>query len=218
MTRTPILQPGQSYTFRQYFELPFEPDDVLIELGYTLDRCELTLARHPGPLDRLDESARRIRENLHYVSLTSEQARRELLVAPILTDLCHYTQAQLRIEYPLVINDWLKGHLDYLVRSKTTFLVVEAKHDDLARGFTQLAVELIALQQWSESEHPILYGSVTTGDIWKLAQLHSFEHRIVQDLNLYRIPADLEDLMRIFIAIVTGSSSPTTDRQAPLPA
>ncbi|MFM7426927.1 MAG: hypothetical protein ACKO7W_18330 [Elainella sp.] len=202
MTRTPILQPGQSYTFRHYFELPFEPDDILAELGYALDRAELSLARYSGNLDRLEESQRRIRENLQYASLTSEQARRELLVAPIITDLCHYTRSQLRIEYPLVVNDWLKGSLDYFVRANNTLLVVEAKNDDLARGFTQLGAELVALDQWSNREQSILYGAVTTGDIWKFGQLHRAEKRIVQDINLYRVPGDFEDLMRILVAIL----------------
>jgi hypothetical protein len=202
MPRAPILQPGQSYTFRQYFELPFEPDDILAELGFTLDRAELDLVRYLGELDRLEESQRRIRENLQYASLTSEQARRELLVAPIITDLCHYTRSQLRIEYPLVVNDWLKGNLDYFVRANNTLLVVEAKNDDLVRGFTQLGAELVALDQWSNSEQPILHGAVTTGDIWKFGQLHRSEKRIVQDINLYRVPADFEELMRILVAIL----------------
>jgi len=202
MSRTPILQPGQSYTFRQYFELPYEPDDILAELGYSLERRELVLSRYEGQLDRLEESQRRIRENLQYTSLTSEQARRELLVAPIMTDLCHYTRSQLRIEYPLVVNDWLKGSLDYFVRANNTFLVVEAKNDDLARGFTQLSAELIALEQGSNIDQSILYGAVTTGDIWKFGQLHRAEKRIVQDLNLYRVPADFEDLMRILVAVL----------------
>jgi small-conductance mechanosensitive channel len=202
MTRIPILQQGQSYTFRQYFELPFEPDDVLAELGYSLDRAELNLVQHSGELDRLEESQRRIRENLQYVSLTSEQARRELLVAPIITDLCYYTHSQLRIEYPLVVSDWLKGNLDYFVRANNTLLVVEAKNDDLARGFTQLGAELVALDRWTDSEQSILYGAVTTGDIWKLGQLYRSEKRIVQDINLYRVPGDFEDLMRILVAIL----------------
>jgi hypothetical protein len=202
MTRIPILQPGQSYTFRQYFELPFEPDDILAELGYTLDRRELNLARYSGELDRMKESQRRVRENLQYASLTSEQARRELLVAPIITDLCYYTRSQLRIEYPLVVNDWLKGSLDYFVRANNTLLVVEAKNDDLARGFTQLGAELIALDQWSNTEQSVLYGAVTTGDIWKFGQLDRVEKRIVQDINLYRVPGDFEDLMRILVAIL----------------
>lgn len=202
MTRTPILQPGQSYTFRQYFELPFEPDDILAELGYALERHELELVRHSGKLDRLEESQRRIRENLQYASLTSEQARRELLVAPIMTDVCHYTHSQLRIEYPLMVNDWLKGNLDYFVRANNTFLVVEAKNADLMRGFTQLSAELIALAQWSSPEQPIFCGAVTTGDIWKFGQLYRTEKRIVQDINLYKVPGDFEDLIRILVAIL----------------
>lgn len=208
MTRIPILQPGQSYTFRQYFELPFESDDILAELGYSLERVELALTRYSGKLDRLEESQRRIRENLQYASLSSEQARRELLVAPIITDLCYYTHSQLRIEYPLVVNDWLKGNLDYLVRANTMFLVVEAKNDDLTRGFTQLSAELIALEQWSslgensgkDTGPSILYGAVTTGDVWKFGQLHRNKKCIVQDINLYKIPGDFEDLMRILVA------------------
>jgi hypothetical protein len=33
MTRPRILQPGQTYTFSKYFELPYTPADILAELG-----------------------------------------------------------------------------------------------------------------------------------------------------------------------------------------
>lgn len=59
---------------------------------------------------------------------------------------------QLRIEYPLSVNNWLKGNLDYLLRSTHSLLVVEAKNDDLTRGFTQMAVELIALSKVEEQD------------------------------------------------------------------
>jgi hypothetical protein len=65
-----------------------------------------------------------------------------------------------------------------------------------------LGAELIALEQWSNSEQSILYGAVATGDIWKFGQLHRLEKRIVQDINLYRMPADFEELMRILVAIL----------------
>ena len=39
----------------------------------------------------------------------------------------------------------LKGSLDYYLYSVGKLLVIEAKNADLAKGFTQLAVELIAL-------------------------------------------------------------------------
>ncbi|MEQ8465271.1 MAG: hypothetical protein RIC07_17055 [Coleofasciculus sp. E1-EBD-02] len=79
------------------------------------------------------------------VSLSNEKARRETLVSPILLEVICYCQCQMRIEYPLTINNWLKGNLDYLLLSRNNLVVIEAKNDDLTRGFTQLAVELIAL-------------------------------------------------------------------------
>ncbi len=33
-----ILKAGESYTFSQYFELPFTIDDILLELDCTLER------------------------------------------------------------------------------------------------------------------------------------------------------------------------------------
>jgi hypothetical protein len=46
---------------------------------------------------------------------------------------------------------------------------------------------------------------VTTGDIWKFGLLNRTEKHIIQDLNLYRVPADLEDLLRILIGILINS-------------
>ncbi|MFN4066266.1 MAG: hypothetical protein ACK4K5_03485 [Thermosynechococcus sp.] len=202
MTRPAILQSGQSYTFRQYFEMPYEPEDILAEFGYTLQRSMLTLPQSTAALDRLEDLKARIQESLPYISLTSEAARRELLIAPILLDVVHYTHAQLRIEYPLIVSDQLKGSLDYYLYSVGKLLVVEAKNADLAKGFTQLAVELIALDQWTESPQPILQGAVSTGDIWQFGLLHRAQKQIQQGLTLYRVPDDLETLMRILVKIL----------------
>jgi hypothetical protein len=92
-------------------------------------------------------------------------ARREFLIAPVLTDLLHYTQAQLNVEYLVAVSNQLKGSLDYLLQNDQTFLVVEAKNEDLERGFLQLAIELIALDQWIEGNQPILQGAISTGNI-----------------------------------------------------
>jgi hypothetical protein len=202
MTRRAILQPGQSYTFRQYFEMTHEPEDILAEFGYTLTRSVLALPQSTTDLDRLDNLKHRIEESLPYISLTSEAARRELLIAPLLLDVVHYTHAQLRIEYPLTVTDQLKGSLDYYLYSSGKLLVIEAKNADLAKGFTQLAVELIALDQWIESEQPILQGAVSTGDIWQFGLLHREQKQIQQGLTLYRVPDDLESVVRILIKIL----------------
>jgi hypothetical protein len=204
-----IVQPGQSYTFRSYFEMPYEPEDILAAFGYRLQRAALPLPQSTAELDRLSDLKARIEESLPYVSLTSEAARREWLISQVLLDVVHYTHAHLRFEYPLYVTEQLQGSLVYCLYADdyadVKCLVVEAKHADLSRGFTQLAVELIALDQWCDDTQPILPGAVSTGDIWQFGVLQRDDKLVTQDLSLYRVPADLEDLLRILVATLTGA-------------
>lgn len=200
MPRRQILQQEQSYTFRSYFEMPYEADEILAELGYSLVRKRLDLPHSDRHLERLAELRQRIEESLLLVSLSSETARRETLVAPTLLEVARYCQCQVRIEYPLSVNNWLKGNLDYFLKSNSELLVVEAKNDDLTRGFTQLAVELIAISEVEEGD--IFYGAVTIGDAWRFGRLEKTKQQILQDVSLYRITDDLENLMQILVGIL----------------
>jgi hypothetical protein len=199
MAKPSILQPGQSYTFSKYFELAIDTEDLLAEFGVRLGRAELAFSSSTPP-PNIEPLQQQLRNNLQYVDLTSEAARRECLVFPILMALCQFTQSRLKIEYPIMVSDQLKGSLDYYVQSHNRFLVVEAKQADLTRGFTQLAVELIAIDQWTDSTADIFYGAVTTGDIWKFGCYDRQHKLITQDLNLYRVPADLAELMSVLVA------------------
>jgi hypothetical protein len=202
MSKIAIIQPEQSYTFSDYFKLNFAPQDILAYFGVSLQRRSLKLPQYAGILDRLTELKSRIEESLPRLSLTSEMARREFLIAPVLTDLLHYTQATLNVEYPVNVSSQLKGSLDYLLQNHQTFLVIEAKNEDLERGFVQLAIELIALDQWIESDQEILYGAISTGNIWQFGKFDREARAITQDLDLYRVPADLNDLLRILVNIL----------------
>lgn len=202
MLKRNILQEGKEYTFRSYFELPYETDEILAEFNFSLVRNELSLPRASRELEGTDFLKQRIRETLPFISLSSETARRETLVSPILLDIIRYCRCQLRIEYPLIVNNWLKGNLDYLVRSHLDLLVIEAKKDDLTRGFTQLAVELIALSHVEEQD--IFYGAVTIGNVWQFGKLDRNQQTIFQDLNLFKVPDDLEDLVRVLVGILEG--------------
>lgn len=115
----------------------------------------------------------------------------------------HYTQATLNVEYPVNVNHQLKGTLDYLLQNQQIFLVIEAKKEDLERGFIQLSTELIALDQWIESDQLIIKGAISTGNIWQFGQFDRQSRVITQDLDLYRVPADLEDVLRILIYQLT---------------
>ena len=202
MPKFPIIQSDRSYTFADYFKLNFAPQDILAYFGASLQRQSLQLPCYEGPLDRLTDLRTRIEESLPRLSLTSEMARREFLIAPVLTDVLHYTQATLNVEYPVAVSDQLKGSLDYLLQHQQTFLVIEAENQDLERGFVQLAIELIALDRWIESDQPVLQGAISTGNIWQFGQFNRQSCGVTQDLDLYRVPADLEDLLRILVKIL----------------
>jgi hypothetical protein len=78
--------------------MTYEPDDTLAEFGFSLQRTSLILPKVDAELDQLATLKSGIQHRLPYVSLTSETACREVLIAPILLTLIDYTQAQLRIE------------------------------------------------------------------------------------------------------------------------
>ena len=202
MTKQKILQEGQSYTFRSYFELPYDIEEILSELGYSFIKKAITLPKTSNPLKNIAELKDKITSFLPLVSLNNETARRETLVSPLLLEVITYCQCQLKIEYTVNVNNWLKGNLDYLLRSQQSLLVIEAKNDDLTRGFTQLAVELIALSQIQEKS--ILYGAVTIGNIWQFGKLDSSDKQIHQDINLFKIPGDLDSLFAVIMGILEG--------------
>lgn len=149
MSRLSIIQPEQSYTFADYFKLNYDIDDILAYFDFSFQSQSLTLPKSKRQLERLEDLQQRLQESLPYVSLTSETARREFLIAPVLIEVIHYTQIRLKVEYPLVVNHQLKGTLDYYLQSENQLIIIEAKNADLQKGFTQLAVELIAVDQWS---------------------------------------------------------------------
>ena len=108
MGKTPIIDSNQSYTFADYFKLNYEPDEIIEYFGYSFQSQSLTLPTTQQNLERLTDLKNRIEESLPYISLTSETARREFLIAPVIMELIHYTHAKVKVEYGLNINNQLK--------------------------------------------------------------------------------------------------------------
>lgn len=207
MSRPRIIQPGESYTFSKYFELSFTPEDILAELGCSYERERLLLPKSEYDVNKIEDLQRLIERNLRRVKLLSEDARKQAIIAPILLEVCEITQTQLNIEYPVSVSEQLKGSFDYYISKGKGLLVIEAKQADLSRGFTQLAVELIALDQWTKSDTPVLYGAVTTGEDWRFAIYKRQSKQIIEDIKLYRIPEEMIELINILIGILIDTSS-----------
>ena len=201
--RPPFVLPESVTSFSDYFRLNADTEQVLGALGYTLHKGHAilpTLAEPPAWVPLLQA---RLEEMLPLMNLTSEAARREMLVAPVLTEVSRQTRVPIHIEYTITVSERLKGPLDYLLRGSRQFLVVEAKNDDTARGFTQLAAELVALDQWTDSDTPTLYGGLTIGTLWQFATLDRATKTVTQDIGLYRVPYDLDELASILVGILS---------------
>ncbi len=209
--KTPILKPDRTYTFSDYFDLANSTKDIVAEFGYKLRMQKLELPRveiKNGSLDKLKET---FYKKLPHISLTSETAKREFLVSPIFFELLDYAEFEIDVEYPIAVSDRLRGTIDYLLRSSHQLIVVEAKNADLERGFTQLAVELIAMDGYQEEPPPpgggLLYGAVTVGDMWRFGILDREKKILFKDIDAFLVPAYLEDLFSVFLGILGGVGS-----------
>ncbi len=202
-----ILQKNKSYTFSDYFNFSYPTKEIVAEFGYTYE-----LRKIPLPQGNMTDTVHTLKttfyKKLPRISLTSEAAKREVLVAPILLELMDYIDLNLDIEYPVYVNEWLKGNVAYLLRSTQEFVVVEAKNADMEKGFSQLAVELIAMEQYLEEYHQaILYGAVTVGNIWQFGSLEREPKRISKDIDAFRIPFDVDELFKVLIGILTPTKT-----------
>jgi hypothetical protein len=202
MSHPSILDLNQTYTFSKYFELNADPEELFAELGVKLESQNLDLPkalRSPQFLSGLES---RINRGLQLIDVTTDIARREILISPILFEVCSLLNQKIKIEYAVNVSNWLRGNLDYLIQSDSQLLVIEAKNADIARGFVQLGAEMIALDQWTTSIAPRVYGAVTTGDVWKFGILDRSNKVLYRDTNVYAVPTNLELLVSILLGII----------------
>jgi hypothetical protein len=198
----PVISKDVSYTFSDYLKFIKYAEDLLSYFGYSFQRQECTLPHSHQELEHLDDLKLRFKGILPYISMTSEAARREFLIAPILMEAVYHTHAQLKVEFYLTVTDQLKGIIDYYLEAKNNCLIIEAKDGDLEKGFIQLAAEMVALDQWLETPTQTLYGAVSIGNVWQFGILKRDTKLFIQDLNLLRVPTDLEELLKVLRGIL----------------
>ncbi|MCL6434854.1 MAG: hypothetical protein K6T90_11685 [Leptolyngbyaceae cyanobacterium HOT.MB2.61] len=113
-----VLDPKESYTFSQYFDLPYTPQDILADLGCTLTRTDsANLPYSEAPLEWLPALSDSLKRRLKRVNITTEQSWREALIFPVIDQICDQLNYPLHIEYTLSVSNWLKGSLDYYIPS-----------------------------------------------------------------------------------------------------
>lgn len=199
-----ILKSDRKYTFSDYFYLNNPAEEIAAEFDYTLISTFLEL---PKTLDIPEERLQVLRDNynktLPFITLTTEIAKREFLVAPLLVELIKSTNARISVEYPIDVNEKLSGSLDYLIRSQRDLIVIEAKKGDMERGFNQLLTEMIAVDKSDLLDSPEkFYGAITVGELWRFCFLEPATKRIFRDIHTFRVPEDVDEVFSILTGIL----------------
>lgn len=203
MKRQPILEENRSYTFSNDFKLPYPTRDIVAEFGYQFKFEKLELPYQKIDRLNLDRLQTTFYKKLPHISLNSEATKREFWISPVLLELLDYVEIDIDTEYPLTVSDQLKGNIDYIIQAKTDFIVIEAKNADLDKGFTQLAVELIAIDRYLDTnDDRSLYGAVTMGNVWQFGVLDRDEKTISKNIDALLVPADLEALFSVLVGIL----------------
>ncbi len=196
-----ILQADKSYTFSDYFNLNYSTKEIVAEFGYTFKLEKLILPKKQ--IANLDVSKLRqaFYNKLPHISLNSEMAKREFFISPILLEMLEYIEFNIEVEYAVNVNDKLRGSIDYLLTAKKKLLVIEAKNADLDKGFSQLAIELIAIDHLAPPSD-FLYGAVTLGDVWRFCCLDRVNKIVSKDIDVFAVPSHLEELFLVFAGIL----------------
>ena len=134
------------------------------------------------------------------LATSTEKARSEFIIAPVLLEVWQLNRREIGllsgVEFTIDESQGLSGVCDYiLTRSPEqlfvkapVLVVVEAKNEDMKKGYAQCIAEMIAAQRFNEREgtptDPV-YGVVTIGELWRFMALSGNDVRL--DARSYHI-------------------------------
>jgi hypothetical protein len=159
--------------------------------------------------------AQHLAENTAYaLNLNTEKARSELLIMPILMDIRRQKNYRISIhsgaDFSVAPEQGLSGYCDYLVSASAEALflespvlaVVEAKKENIREGYGQCIAEMVATRIFNEraqTSREIIYGAVTTGDVWSFLILQNTNVTIEEG---FRYLDNIENILGALMHIV----------------
>lgn len=148
------------------------------------------------------------------LSSSSEKARSEFIVAPILLELERRNKDEFSIfsgeRLDVDEERGLKGECDFILSkgpiSSTIqapiFLLVEAKKNDIKEGLGQCLAQMIGAQFFNQREGnkiDVIYGCVTTGENWQFLRLE--DNVVTMDAMRYYLN-ELQKFLWIFQHVI----------------
>ena len=148
------------------------------------------------------------------LSINTEKARSEMVIAPMLVQLKRLLNDQISlfsgVEFSVDSAQDLVGFCDFIISlsqqqlyiSAPALIIFEAKNENIKGGLGQCLAAMVAARIFNEREGqplPQIYGAVTTGNQWKFLRL--VDQTAYVDQRDYYID-QLETLMGILVSLV----------------
>ena len=120
------------------------------------------------------------------LTMGTEKAKSEMIVAPVLVELCLHFDNRVSlfsgIDFNVDVESGLTGVCDFLVSlspqafdlEAPAIILVEAKRDSLTDGLGQCVAEMVAAQRFNAdagNDIPCVYGATTSGFNWLFLKL-----------------------------------------------
>ncbi len=144
----------------------------------------------------------------------TEKARSEFIIAPVFLELRRQAKETISIfsgiEFNVDKKLKLTGACDFLV-SRSAYqavlespivIAVEAKRQDFDKGYVQCIAEMYAATIFNEREgnpSEIIYGTVTTGNVWQFLMLEG-KQALIETVS-FDIREDLERILGVLWAM-----------------
>ena len=160
------------------------------------------------PLDATPALAATLKRYLPLAtSISTEKARNELIVTPILLEvrahfqdrISYFSGRSLNVDAGVGLN----GECDFLLSAAANqtvvqapiVVIVEAKNADLRGGLGQCTAQMVGAQRFNvrQGQHYTIRGAVTTGTNWKLLLLEQQALQI--SLEEYLVPPQLATVL-----------------------
>ncbi|MEA5490114.1 MULTISPECIES: hypothetical protein [Pseudanabaena] len=177
---------------------------------------KIDLFAHVQAIAPSDDLKRILTENIPLaLAINTEKARSEFLIAPTLLELRRRSPTPISLfsgtEFSISPEQGLSGYCDYLISlskqqlmiSAPVMAIVEAKNEDIKSGLGQCIAEMVAAQLFNQQENnkiPIIYGIVTSGEIWKFLQIS--EQTVAIDLTDYYIN-NIDKIIGILLSFIS---------------
>jgi hypothetical protein len=148
------------------------------------------------------------------LDISTEKARSEFIIAPVLMEVRRQLDYRISlfsgVEFNVDVDQGLRGVCDFLLSlsplqlalEAPVVIVVEAKNENIKQGLVQCMAEMVAAQQFNQERHNAIeavYGTVTTGSLWKFLRL--LKTVVSVDVTEYHI-SQIEQIIGMLVAML----------------